>query len=185
MKGGLPSGLTLDGKFDEAMWKGVNKNNYLSLVANGANINIVGKLMTNGILFGVTVNHTTAPNVSFNGTGNVYTYQNIEFRFENGSTGFYYTIMGKQNNKKIDKKDYIVTLEIDGNDMEQVVNALNEAYQVNDKPTAIICHTAKIFNIFHFRRRICRIGEINIENHRYLAYNFLINVNAPSTLAAS
>ena len=35
------------------------------------------------------------------------------------------------------------TIEIDGNDMEQVVNALNEAYQVIDKPIAIICNTAK------------------------------------------
>ena len=35
------------------------------------------------------------------------------------------------------------TLEIDGNDMEQVVNALKEVYQVTDKPIAIICNTAK------------------------------------------
>ena len=35
------------------------------------------------------------------------------------------------------------TIEIDGNDMEQVVNALNEAYQVTDKPIAIVCNTIK------------------------------------------
>ena len=35
------------------------------------------------------------------------------------------------------------TLEIDGNNMEQVVNALNEAYQVTDKPIAIVCNTVK------------------------------------------
>ena len=35
------------------------------------------------------------------------------------------------------------TIEIDGNDMEQVVNALNEAFQVTDKPIAIVCNTAK------------------------------------------
>ena len=35
------------------------------------------------------------------------------------------------------------TIEIDGNDMEQVVNSLNEAYGVTDKPIAIICHTVK------------------------------------------
>lgn len=34
-------------------------------------------------------------------------------------------------------------IEIDGNDMEQVVNGLNEAYLVNDKPVAIICNTIK------------------------------------------
>lgn len=35
------------------------------------------------------------------------------------------------------------TIEIDGNNMEQVVSALNEAYQVTDNPIAIICNTAK------------------------------------------
>ena len=35
------------------------------------------------------------------------------------------------------------TIEIDGNNMEQVVSALNEAYQVTDKSIAIICNTAK------------------------------------------
>lgn len=35
------------------------------------------------------------------------------------------------------------TIEIDGNNMEQVVNALNEAYQITDKPIAIVCNTVK------------------------------------------
>lgn len=35
------------------------------------------------------------------------------------------------------------TIEIDGHDMEQIVKALNEAYQVTDKPIAIICNTIK------------------------------------------
>ena len=35
------------------------------------------------------------------------------------------------------------TIEIDGHNMEQVVNALEEAYQVQDRPIAIICNTAK------------------------------------------
>lgn len=35
------------------------------------------------------------------------------------------------------------TIEIDGNDMEQVVNALYESYEVKDKPIAIICNTIK------------------------------------------
>ena len=35
------------------------------------------------------------------------------------------------------------TIEIDGNDMQQVVNALNEAYTVQEKPIAIICNTIK------------------------------------------
>ena len=35
------------------------------------------------------------------------------------------------------------TIEIDGNNMEQVVNALYESYEVEDKPIAIICNTIK------------------------------------------
>lgn len=35
------------------------------------------------------------------------------------------------------------TIEIDGHNMEQIVAALNEAYQVTDKPIAIICNTSK------------------------------------------
>lgn len=35
------------------------------------------------------------------------------------------------------------TIEIDGNNMEQVVNALNEAYKIKDKPIAIVCNTIK------------------------------------------
>lgn len=34
-------------------------------------------------------------------------------------------------------------IEIDGNDMEQVVNALNEAFTIKDKPVAIISNTVK------------------------------------------
>lgn len=34
-------------------------------------------------------------------------------------------------------------IEIDGNDMKQIVEALNEAYTVTDKPIAIICNTIK------------------------------------------
>ena len=35
------------------------------------------------------------------------------------------------------------TIEIDGHNMEQIVSALNESYQISDKPIAIICNTAK------------------------------------------
>jgi transketolase len=35
------------------------------------------------------------------------------------------------------------TIEINGNNMEQVVKALKESYQITDKPIAIICNTVK------------------------------------------
>ena len=34
-------------------------------------------------------------------------------------------------------------IELDGNDMKQVVNGLNEAYMVQDKPVVIISNTIK------------------------------------------
>lgn len=44
--------------------------------------------------------------------------------------------------QKVDSFNFY-TIEIDGNNMEQVVNALYEAYKVQDKPIAIICNTIK------------------------------------------
>jgi len=44
--------------------------------------------------------------------------------------------------EKIKAFNYHV-IEIDGHNMEQIVNSLNEAYEVNDKPVAIICNTVK------------------------------------------
>ncbi len=35
------------------------------------------------------------------------------------------------------------TIEIDGNDMQQIVGALNEAYTIKEQPIAIICNTVK------------------------------------------
>lgn len=45
-------------------------------------------------------------------------------------------------NKKIESFNFH-TIEIDGNNMEQVVNALEEVYKITDKPIAIICNTIK------------------------------------------
>ena len=93
---GLPNSLTMDGVFNESVWNGVNKNNNITVTANGANVNIVGTIYENGVLYGVTVNHKKAPEVSTNGDTNWYNYMNIEFQFNNGSSQFIYTCKNEQ-----------------------------------------------------------------------------------------
>ena len=59
------------------------------------------------------------------------------------------------------------TIEIDGNDMEQVVNSLNEAYGVTDKPIAIICHTVKGKGVsFMENNPMCHNGQISDEEYK-------------------
>lgn len=93
---GLPSNLKTDGNFDESIWSSVNKNNNISVTANGATVHIVGTLLQEGVLLGITVNHKKAPDVSTNGSANWYTFLNVEFQFNNGGTQFIYTAKGEQ-----------------------------------------------------------------------------------------
>ena len=59
------------------------------------------------------------------------------------------------------------TIEIDGNNMQQVVNALNEAYQVIDKPIAIICNTVKGKGISYMENNPkWHNGEISDEEYK-------------------
>ena len=86
----------MDGVFNESVWNSVNKNNNITVTANGANVNIVGTIYENGVLYGVTVKHTKAPEVSTNGDTNWYNYMNVEFQFNNGSSQFIYTCKNEQ-----------------------------------------------------------------------------------------
>ena len=59
------------------------------------------------------------------------------------------------------------TIEIDGNNMKQVVDALNEAYQVKDKPIAIICNTVKGKGVSFMENQIGWHGKVpNEEEYR-------------------
>ncbi len=78
--------LSLDGEFAEDVWTESVKANTISTTANGAEIDIMGRLLENGTVFGVTVLHTKAPNVSVNGENNWWNYMNIEAVI-NGHTG--------------------------------------------------------------------------------------------------
>ena len=94
--GKLPSTLTIDGEFSEDIWNTVNTQNAINVNANGANVNIVGTVMEEGVLLGVTVNHTKAPEISTNGGTNWYNYMNIEFHFNGQDTQFIYTCKNEQ-----------------------------------------------------------------------------------------
>ena len=83
------NGLVLDGVLDESVYTSEVKANAITGTANGASITIIGTLIEDGVLFGVTVNHTEAPGVSLDGSGSWWTYMNTEFHFNgNTSTGF-------------------------------------------------------------------------------------------------
>ena len=77
----LGNGIILDGKFDESVYTESVKNNSVSATANGADINIIGTLTQGGVLYGITVNHTLPPEISTGGSGDWYTFMNVEFHF--------------------------------------------------------------------------------------------------------
>ena len=94
----LPSTLTMDGQFNESIWSSVNTTNVINATANGASITVKGTVMSDGVLFGVTVNHTKAPETSLNGETNFWNYMNIEFHFNSdGNNAFLYTCLNKTN----------------------------------------------------------------------------------------
>lgn len=84
----LGNGFVLDGNFDESIYTEDVKTNVIKGNANGANVEIMGTLTDKGVVFGVTVDHTKAPNISTDGSNNWYTYMGIEFHFNNGAAQF-------------------------------------------------------------------------------------------------
>jgi hypothetical protein len=84
----MGNGLVLDGNFDEDIYTNDVKSNVISANANGAPVEIMGTLTEGGVVFGVTVNHTKAPNLSTDGSNIWWTYMGIEFRFNGGDAQF-------------------------------------------------------------------------------------------------
>ena len=84
----LGNGIVLDGKYDEAVYTEAVKSNKVVANANGANVEIIGTLVDGGVLFGVTVNHTVAPNVSLIEPADWFRYMNIEIHFGGSDTQF-------------------------------------------------------------------------------------------------
>lgn len=89
--------VMLDGEFTESVWTSTVKTNTISVVANGASITLMGTKNADGVYFGFTVNHTKAPNISTNGSGNWYTYMNVEVHFNSSNDQFLYTCINSSN----------------------------------------------------------------------------------------
>ena len=77
----LDNGLVLDGKFDESIYTESVKANTITANGNGADIEIMGTLTDDGLVFGVTVDHTKSPYVTLVPNGDWFTFMNIEFHF--------------------------------------------------------------------------------------------------------
>ena len=82
------NGIVLDGNLNEGAYTTNVKNSSIKGTANGAQVEIIGTLTEGGVLYGVTVNHTKAPDVSTDGTNKWWTYMGIEFHF-NGTNAQY------------------------------------------------------------------------------------------------
>lgn len=78
----IGNGIVLDGSFNEGAYTEDVKNNSISANANGADVTIIGTLTDGGVLYGVTVDHTKAPDVSTDGSNSWWTYMGIEFHFD-------------------------------------------------------------------------------------------------------
>lgn len=94
--------IVLDGNFTESVYTESVRNNVIHANANGADVEIMGTLTDSGVLFGVKVLHTRAPNVPTGGNGDWYTFMNIEFHFnDNAGSAFISTALNTQSNGRL------------------------------------------------------------------------------------
>ena len=77
----LDNGLTLDGTFNEDIYTESVKTNSIVANGNGADVEIIGTLTEQGVVFGVTIDHTKSPNATLVANGDWFTYMNVEFHF--------------------------------------------------------------------------------------------------------
>ncbi len=77
----IGGGIVLDGKLDDEPYTESVKTNSIVANANGATVEIIGTLTDGGVLYGVTVQHKLAPEISTDGTNRWWTYMGIEFHF--------------------------------------------------------------------------------------------------------
>ena len=77
----LDNGLTLDGVLDESIYTESVITNKISANGNGADVEIIGTLTDEGVVFGVTIDHTKSPYATLVTNGDWYTFMNVEFHF--------------------------------------------------------------------------------------------------------
>ena len=108
----IGNGIVLDGSFDEDVYTEAVKNNSIFANANGADVTIIGTLTDGGVLYGVTVDHTLAPELSTNGSNDWWTYMGIEFHFDTIDTQFMFLA---NNHTSIGRMfGYCTSVETDG-----------------------------------------------------------------------
>ncbi len=108
----MGNGIILDGSFDESVYTESVKNNVINANGNGADINMIGTLTDGGILFGITIDHTKPVNTSTNGSGNWFTFMNVEFRISGNDTQFMFFAQNQAFNGNM--FSYCKTVERDG-----------------------------------------------------------------------
>ena len=91
----MGDGLVLDGVFDESIYTEDVKTNIITGNANGAPVEIMGTLMDKGVVFGITVDHTKAIDVSTDGTNRWWTYMGIELHFNGTDTQYMFLALNQ------------------------------------------------------------------------------------------
>jgi len=90
--------ITIDGVLGETMW---NVSSECSTPVNGANISVKATKMEKGVIFGIKVDHTKAPDVSVNGETNWWNYMGVELHFNGSATTYMTTCLNNENSKNL------------------------------------------------------------------------------------
>ncbi len=116
-------GLLIDGEFTESVYTSNVLKNKITTSANGAGLTVMGTKTADGVLFGITVQHTVSPYTALgnsNGTVYFYHYMNVEFRLNGSDNQFLATCLNVRPNDSFysyakttgDAENYTTTIEI-------------------------------------------------------------------------
>lgn len=89
--------VTLDGNLNDSVYTQAVKDSAISANANGATVSVTGTKLTYGVLFGVTVTHTKAPDVSVNGETNWWNYMGVELHFNGNNNAYIATCLNARS----------------------------------------------------------------------------------------
>ncbi len=90
--------VAIDGVLGESMWDG---ENVLTTTANGASLSIQANKMQDGVIFGIKVDHTKAPDVSVNGETNWWNYMGVQLHFNSSETMYMTTCRNDENSNNL------------------------------------------------------------------------------------
>lgn len=95
------SGVMLDGVHSESLWTETVRENSATAEANGATVSVIGTKLTNGVLFGVTVKHTKAPEQAVANSTEWWAYMGVEFHINGNETAHIATCLNGRSEKVI------------------------------------------------------------------------------------